>query len=419
MKKTVLFISLLVCTHLNAQNLTLKEALELAQSQKIKQTDIEVLNQEINLKIQKSKRLPLIYAEANMQRNLIIPVTPVPSIAFDPNAQPGSITPLQFATNWSSKAGLQLSFDIYNPTNQLNIKQAQNTYQKALLEQNENKVNQDKLITDLYAQAFLAQQQYDLSLINEENFQETLEIILNRYDSGRVSEIEKNTALQKSYELESYRFEAELILKNKYLELSKYLDVSNYNQFTTLIQDIITDFKRSDFETEKLFLDVESKKIDINNNKLAYLPKISLNGFYGSQFFDNEFRLTNSERWFGNSYVNLAIQIPISENYERNIKKKKLKLELESIQSKLEESQKNDEVLNLQNENEVRILAYKIANLEKTVNLTKENLNVLKAKVTAGTILISDYNNEMENYMEQNKKLWQSLYDLLKIRLNE
>src|SRR5690606_21887356 len=61
------------------------------------------------------KRMPLVYGDANLQRNLIIPVTPVPANAFDPSAPEGELLPLRFTTRWTSNAGINGSFDLFNP----------------------------------------------------------------------------------------------------------------------------------------------------------------------------------------------------------------------------------------------------------------------------------------------------------------
>ena len=114
MKKIFVSLFLCGCSLGFGQDLSLKDALFQAKSYKKEQGLLEVQVQEIQQKINRRKQLPLLTGEANLQRNLIIPVTPVPSIAFDPNAQPGEITPLKFATDWSAKAGLQVSWDVFN-----------------------------------------------------------------------------------------------------------------------------------------------------------------------------------------------------------------------------------------------------------------------------------------------------------------
>ena len=414
MKKILLYISLCFFAQLSAQELSLVKALELANSPQNKQADLEILKQEINLKIQKNKRLPLIYGDVNVQRNLIVPVTPVPAIAFNPNAAAGDITPLKFATDWSAKAGLQFSLDLFNAQNQLNIKQAENSSKKSELSKKQTAEDFNKLIIDLYAQTYLAQQQYELALINEAKFKETLNVIILRNKAGRSSDLEKNNALQKAYDLELTSDEAEYVLKNKLLQLANYIDITKFESVSTSIDEIVkSDFKSANYDVAQLQMDIDSKQIEIENNQRSVIPKVSLNAFYGSQFFNNQLNLTNSQYWYGNSFVNLTLRIPLTEYYEKNLKKKQFNYELEIAKSKLEALELDTEISDLKRKNDLLVLQQKISAYKQMVNLAEQNVNIVKAQVDEGTVLISEYNKEIENLLAQNKKLWQAYYDLL------
>src|SRR5690606_7761934 len=65
----------------------------------------------------------MVYGDANLQRNLIIPTTPVPTIAFDLDAAEGVIIPLKFTTKWSAKVGLQAEWRIFDPKQRLDEKE--------------------------------------------------------------------------------------------------------------------------------------------------------------------------------------------------------------------------------------------------------------------------------------------------------
>ncbi|WP_177765522.1 TolC family protein [Flavobacterium sp. I3-2] len=418
MKKIVIYISLLISAQTFGQELSLSKALELANNREYKQAELDVLKQEINLKIQKNKRLPLLYGEANIQRNLIVPVTPVPAIAFDPNAQPGEITPLKFATDWSAKAGLQLSLDLFNSQNQLKIKQAENLTKKSELSRKESVETFKNLIIDLYAQTYLAQQQFELSIQNENNYKETLAVLIKRNEAGRASDLEKNTALQKAYELTLTADEAEMVLKNKWLQLANYLDISAFDLISTSIEEIIyVNYETSDFEIEQLQLDLDAKQIEIRNNKLSSIPKLTFNAFYGGQFYDNQLKINQSENWFGNSYVNLTLRIPLTENFETSLKNKQFEYEKEITQNKIEILTQEKQTSELQKQNEILLLTQKINTFKQIVALAETNVSIIKSQVDAGTVLITEYTKEIENLFSQNQKLWQLNYDLLKKQL--
>src|SRR5690606_10869616 len=88
--------------------------------------------------IAQSQVLPVLYGDANLQNNLIIPTTPVPSIAFDPNASADAITPLRFATRWSSKAGLQLEWQIFDTSRSKEVSIKDHELQIAQIEAEES-----------------------------------------------------------------------------------------------------------------------------------------------------------------------------------------------------------------------------------------------------------------------------------------
>ena len=415
MKKIFVSLFLCGCSLGFGQDLSLKDALLQAKSYKKEQGLLEVQIQEIQQKINRRKQLPLLTGEANLQRNLIIPVTPVPSIAFDPNAQPGEITPLKFATDWSAKAGLQVSWDVFNPQKKWTNKQTDIQYEKAKLNAALNDENLEKEIIDLYAQAYLAQQQLNIAIEKEADYTEVLSVVTKRAEAGRASEFEKNNALKTFYEIQMNRKEAQIVLQNKYIGLMNYLDVSNYSSFTTTIEDVLKLKleENTNLQQQLLLWDVRLNEEEANFNKKSYLPTLTLNGYYGAQFYDNNLRLFESNNWFGNSYVSLGIKIPISQWLEKNAEQKKLMLQNKLATSKLNEQKQNDDQIDAQRMNDIALLKEKIHQQKEIIQLTEANLQIVKAQFNEGTILITEYNKEIQNGQETYKKLWQTQYDLV------
>lgn len=323
MKRIVFLIGICSVCSLNifAQDVSLEEVLRNSTNQNVIQADKQVEVEKIKLKIQQSKRVPNIFGEANLQRNLIVPTTPVPAIAFNPNAADGEIMPLRFATNWTAKAGLQLSFDIFNPEIEGNIREAKLRQQKALIDQKEAKRNAENDIRNLYAQVVLAQNQYLVAKELLDNYLVTLEIMKLRYESGRISEIEMNNTLKKVYELEQLEKEAQMVLLNKKIALLPYYNVDFNANFSTSIEEVLSGTKAtySKSNTESLEIDRALNELKINNINMLAAPKLTLNGYLGSQFYNNQFRLFDTDYWFGTSYLNVALRLPITEAYELSL----------------------------------------------------------------------------------------------------
>ena len=422
MKRIVFLIGIFSVCSLNifAQDVSLEEVLRNSTNQNVIQADKQVEVEKIKLKIQQSKRVPNIFGEANLQRNLIVPTTPVPAIAFNPNAADGEIMPLRFATNWTAKAGLQLSFDIFNPETEGNIREAKLRQQKALIDQKETKRTADNEIRNLYAQVVLAQNQYVVAKELLDNYLVTLEIMKLRYESGRISEIEMNNTLKKVYELEQLEKEAQMVLLNKKIALLPYYNVDFNANFSTPIEEVLSGTKAtySKSNTESLEIDRALNELKIKNINMLAAPKLTLNGYLGSQFYNNQFRLFDTDYWFGTSYLNVALRLPITEAYERSLQKKQLKYENTILESKLLNSNSNDNIVELQRRNDIQILEDKVKNQERIVKLSDSNKAILKAQVEEGTVLVTEYNKELESYLDQMKKYWQAQYDLLQKTLN-
>lgn len=422
MKRIVFLIGICSVCSLNifAQDVSLEEVLRNSTNQNVIQADKQVEVEKIKLKIQQSKRVPNIFGEANLQRNLIVPTTPVPAIAFNPNAADGEIMPLRFATNWTAKAGLQLSFDIFNPETEGNIREAKLRQQKALIDQKETKRTADNEIRNLYAQVVLAQNQYLVAKELLDNYLVTLEIMKLRYESGRISEIEMNNTIKKVYELEQLEKEAQMVLLNKKIALLPYYNVDFNANFSTPIEEVLSGTKAtySKSNTESLEIDRALNELKIKNINMLAAPKLTLNGYLGSQFYNNQFRLFDTDYWFGTSYLNVALRLPITEAYERSLQKKQLKYENTILESKLLNSNSNDNIEELQRRNDIQILEDKVKNQERIVKLSDSNKAILKAQVEEGTVLVTEYNKELESYLDQMKKYWQAQYDLLQKTLN-
>ena len=101
MKRIILIIWLIfINQHLLAQELSIDLLWNSANTyEKLIQAQSSLKAAQLDILAEKGKRLPLIYAEGNLQRNIITPITPVPAEAFDSNAAPGEILPLKFATD--------------------------------------------------------------------------------------------------------------------------------------------------------------------------------------------------------------------------------------------------------------------------------------------------------------------------------
>ena len=417
MNRIILTI-LAVCGSLGAyaQGLSIDSLWAQASSyEKLRQANTNVSLATLSIKAEQLGRLPLIYGEANLQRNLITPSTPVPAIAFNPNAAPGEILPLKFATDWSAKAGIQFSMDIFNPQQKLALKTAELERKAATLDYDQTLQDWKKQVTSAYAKVVISSRQYFEAVEDSLRYAEILDITQARQKAGRTTLIELNKAKQELINRQTQLHEAFRVLEVANIELSKYADTRGFTQLSSSIPDIVAKLKVDARNVQLEQIQIEQQKIalQLQSLKKEALPSLTLNAFYGSQFYNNTLSLWNNNNWFGNSYVNVGVRLPISENIDRALKKKQLGLQNQLITSQYREEAAM-EAANFQQQALNIVQAEKaLENARAIERLSTENITLTQAQYKAGKILLSELNQELSTHFNNLQNVWQAEYDHL------
>jgi len=414
----ILLIITLLCFSLGsfAQKLSIDSLwASAADYEKLKQANINLSLANLNIKAEKLGRLPLIYAEGNVQRNLITATTPVPAIAFNPNAAPGEILPLKFATDWNAKGGLQFSVDLFNPERNLAIKTAELDRKSTALDLEKETRDWKKNATSAYAKVVLSANQYLEALTDSARYAKIVALVGERQKAGRATLIELNNAKQELINKQTQLQEAYRVLQVANLDLSNYADTRKYNTLSSSIEEIVSKLKQGDknLQLEQLKIDQEKNSIQLANLKREALPTLTLNAFYGSQYYSNSFKLWNNENWYGNSYVNVGVRIPISEAVNRSLKKKQLGLENQVLLSKYREEQGLD-ANNISARQLNIVQAENVLKNNKAIEaIAAENLILVQDQYQAGRILLTVLNEELSAHFKKKQQVWQAEYDYL------
>lgn len=423
MKKIVSIILLILPLWGAAQSLSIEQLWgELSKNNSLQQWQVETAIKQEELSEQKRTRIPVFYIDANLQHNLIIPTTPVPAIAFDPTAPDGAIIPLKFATKWSSKVGVQMEWDIFDPKRTVTEQQKQIEINKSTIEQARQTEQWKKDATLAYAAVVLASEQYALAVEDSIAYQKILAVVKSRYEEGREGTSEYVQAQQ---ELERKRitlYEAWSVLVDSDLELGRYQDLDTTKVLSSNMQDIrqfIQALQLHNYDLEMLKLDQQMNELQQRSLKKELLPTLKLNAYLGEQFYSNEFRLDSGSDWFGNSFVNLALRIPLSTYFtlQPSLKKNNLQQQLTSLQ--LEEERLNDRIQSQQKTVKLQAAEKKLAAYQRIERLALENKATKGKAFHAGRILLTELMQAYASYNQAKKDLWQAEYDLLKIALED
>lgn len=86
----------------------------LANNTQMKRSLVSLMDADQQIRTAWSNVMPNIAASANYTRNLEVPVNFIPAILFDPNADPGDLTPIAFGTDNSWQGGFSVSQTIFS-----------------------------------------------------------------------------------------------------------------------------------------------------------------------------------------------------------------------------------------------------------------------------------------------------------------
>ncbi len=364
---------------------------------------------------EKGKRLPLIYAEGNLQRNLITPVTPVPANAFDPNAAPGEILPLKFATDWSSKAGLNFSINLFNPQTAGAIRIAELDRKSKELDIEKTVKDWRRNATEAYAKVVLSTKQYEQAIQDSVYYSEILMITAARFKSGRTTELDYNRAKQELLNKKTQVAEAYRVLLVSNTELSAYIDMTKFSFLSSSIASIIEKIspQKQSIQLAQLALALQKLTMQISELKKEALPTLTLNSFYGSQFYSNSFSIWDNNNWNGNAYVNIGLRIPITEAFDRNIRKRRFSLEQQTLGSQYREQVIADSIAVKKANANVIYSKKALENAETIEKIASRNIEIVRAKYLEGKILITELNTELSNQFKLKQQTWQATFNYL------
>lgn len=422
MRKLTLFILSLIPYVANAQLLSIDQLWMNADQNLIyQQNQLKTKITEQELLELKSNRIPIFYIDANIQRNLIIPTTPVPAIAFDPNAQDGAIIPLKFATKWSSKAGVQVEWNLFDPKRQTEEKQKSLEIQKATIEQQSAAQKWKQDATLAYASIVFATQQYQLTQEDHKLYEEIVVISKDRYEAGREL---SSTYIAAQQEIERHQiqlYESLSVLQEANLELGKYTNLDSIQHLTSDFQEIhdrIKNLDNTNYDIQSLEVDKNISALQLAAVKKQLLPSLTLNGYLGQQYFSNELKLARKEEWFGNSFVNLALRLPLSGYFTAQPTLKKIAINSDLIDKQIQELARNEEIIENQNNVKISAAEKKIEAYKKIEALAQQNKAEQYEAYKAGRVLFTMYSDALKGYHKAKQDIWQAQYDLLKLLLN-
>lgn len=374
------------------------------------------------------KRIPQIYGDFNLQQNLIIPSTPVPAKAFDPNAGDDELMLLRFTTKWTSNVGVNASYDLFNPALQGEVKEAAI---ESEIKETDHLLAKNQLLFDVgnaYYACLIALEQVRLAEVDSLSKFKIAEMTQKQFDAGRATLTVLNEVKLDQNNSRSNFQEASKIFKNSKEKLLVLLGYSPADSivisFKKELGELLTDAETLDIQEysslnlQKLQQQSTLTDIQLNTARNGFLPTLSLNGYYGSRYYDNSFELFKGGNWFGNSFINIGLRVPITEGIDRVKKISQLKIQQQIIAESIR-SQRNKQQLDINTfRDDVNYYEEEFKRKKENIAMAEENLKLATQQYEKGRILISDYYSGVYTFQKERTAYLESLYKLFVSKLS-
>jgi len=440
----IIFFALPVYGQMNGdidiRNLSLNDALRYSLQSSPTQRVRELKVEESRLKLNKTRttRIPDVYFSGDLRRNLIIPSTPVPAFLLDPNAPEGENVYMRFNTDWNSSAGLNLSYNLFNPEKAGEISEHK---QQLKIDEYDAQLSQKNLRADVamaYAECLIAQVQLQSLIADTLFYDRSLQNSDDLYQKQKVTLVENNAAQAAFNEslsryLQGENIEADAIAKLLYL-IGQSVTEENISSLQlsedipALYETMISSGVQRDSERISLEEIRQNEVVSLAENRIKfakweYAPTLSLTGFYGTNYYANELNLTTNEFWRGNSFIGLTLKVPVTQslNTANELTQLRVRQQMETENLRDIRNIRNQEWLNEQTLLKTRRKEYLIR--QENLKMSEQNLKAAEVQSNKGYILENEllsarleFQNARQNYLQAAYNVFSSLVMFEKLR---
>ncbi|WP_329905515.1 TolC family protein [Porphyromonas pogonae] len=392
----------------------------------------EVLNAQKERGIKTAELFPIIKGTGNIRHNIKIQQTPMPAKLIDPNAPWDEMTTVKMGSKWGSAVGLQADWTLFDP-------EVQGERQSAVYSIKEKMLDKAITINQKKQNALKA---FAAFVVSNEQLTSTVADTISAYENYRYNKElfskEKilKEELNKSYAAlidSKIRYdEAWKIERSAKAELLSSMGLRPTNQFIealatdetlfSMITDRLNNYTGDKWQTytknksltiQKLDIEIDKAKHNIKIDKLSFLPKLSLNAYYGANFYSKDIDLGHRDKWYGNSFIALNVTLPLTGIYTNASKLSQSKTQeiIALLQYEKESNLRLNEIQKAVMEIQYRQKTYD--SKKEAVTLYNENFNTAKLRYSKGYLLEKDLKNEEFKYKQSLADQMQAAYNLI------
>jgi outer membrane protein TolC len=345
---------------------------------------------------------------------------------------------MRFNTDWNSSAGLNLSYDLFNPEKAGEISEHK---QQLKIDEYDAQLSQKNLRADVamaYAECLIAQVQLQSLIADTLFYDRSLQNSDDLYQKQKVTLVENNAAQAAFNEslsryLQGENIEADAIAKLLYL-MGQSVTEENISSLQlsedipALYETMISSGVQRDSERISLEEIRQNEVVSLAENRIKfakweYAPTLSLTGFYGTNYYANELNLTKNEFWRGNSFIGLTLKVPVTQslNTANELTQLRVRQQMETENLRDIRNIRNQEWLNEQTLLKTRRKEYLLR--QENLKMSEQNLKAAEVQSNKGYILENEllsarleFQNARQNYLQAAYNVFSSLVMFEKLR---
>lgn len=370
---------------------------------------------------------PQVTASADLGNNYLIPTTFVPARIFDPSAPEDELAPVQFGTQYTGRASIDLNQMIFNGSYFVGLKAAKTYTELSKKELINSETDLVAAIKKAYYSVLVNRERHSLVIKNYQRLDSLLQQTKIMYENGFVEKIDVNrvqvqfnnisqalknseTGLEVSKKI--LKFQMGMPMKEEVIPADDLKTL----QFSVLNEDFGESFNYNDrIEYSKLEVNKALVELDIKNTRVQYLPSLDFYGNYGASYGTSVFSnfVAFGENWRTLGSYGIKLSLPIFDGLRKNklIQQKKSQLYQVEYAQDLVKSQIDleQEQFTLQFANNLDALKAQ----EENMKLAEEVYNVTLIKYQQGVGSNIEVIDADADYKQAQTNYFSALYDAL------
>lgn len=359
----------------------------------------------VDYKKNKNYFLPTISGTASFQNNLALQTTALPGEVF---GQPGESVNVQIGQQYNYNAGINLSKSIFDREAKLKAKVSKISTEIATAQTEMYKQSLKEQAAFYYYSALIGKQAVNISEEDLKISDSIYQLTNQKFKEGVIDITVKNQA-QINRNKVAQGVLSNKNIYNKSLNSLKLILGIGYETVLNLTENIVenknTSLEKISLNEDKNLalktLQKEQSILSVKKEKSAYLPKLSLNGYFGKQQLSDDVGISfETDSWNDYSYISASLNIPIFSGFSKKNKVKMAKIDneisLQNLQIEKEKSTSKDTELLAEYERNISILKSSKDNF----TLTKENTDLALLKYQQGLLSLDTYFKSYEDYLK-------------------